>query len=204
MRELPSVPTENALPSSDPLSDWELIRRTGVADVAAFERLYRRYYDYLYRFIFQITRRPEFIEDVINEVMLVVWKKAARVQPQAKASTWIMGIAYKISLKFTRRSGTSVPAADLAATNIGVPDGADSIAMIDSENVLLAALKLLSEEQRATLELLFYHGMNYRDIAVLLGCTEGTVKTRIYYAREKLRTFREQLMGVKLLVRDHG
>ena len=46
--------------------------------------------------------------------------------------------------------------------------------------------------------------MNYRDIAVLLGCTEGTVKTRIYYAREKLRKFREQLMGVKLLVRDHG
>lgn len=203
MTKLTSLPPEHAPPSDEQSGDWALIHRVGTHDVAAFERLYLKYYDYLYRFIFQVMRRSEFVEDVINEVMLVVWRKASAVIPQAKASTWILGIAYKLSLKFIEQNRITAHSSGLIDETIEEREGIDGIAGVESNNLLLAALKLLSEDQRAALELLFYHGLHYRDIAAILGCNENTAKTRIYYARAKLRDFRAQLMGAERSLRGH-
>ena len=59
--------------------DWTLIRRVGNGEQAALERLYKQYYSTLYRFILQITRRVDCVEEVINDVMFVVWEKAVRM-----------------------------------------------------------------------------------------------------------------------------
>ena len=59
---------------SQPDEDWILVRRVGNGDQAALERLYRHYYATLYRFILQITRRVDCVEEVINDVMFVVWE----------------------------------------------------------------------------------------------------------------------------------
>jgi RNA polymerase sigma-70 factor (ECF subfamily) len=64
-------------------------------DRAAFERLYRRYYDRLFRFVLRVTGRINVAEDVINDTMMVIWRKAGEYRAAAKASTWIFGIAYR-------------------------------------------------------------------------------------------------------------
>ena len=58
--------------------DWNLIRRVGVGDQGALESLYKQYYSCLYRFILQITRRVDMVEEVINDVMLVVVAQVQR------------------------------------------------------------------------------------------------------------------------------
>lgn len=173
--------------------DWGLIRRIAQRDQKAFEALYRRHYDYLYRFIYQITRRLDGIEEVINEVMFVVWEKAATAEPRALASTWILAIAHRKALKSLSRSGAAVESVEDDDPRFS--DSGEAVAALETENLLFSALKHLSPEQRAVLELVYYHGLHYSDIATILDCPENTVKTRIFHARRKLRTVWPALTG---------
>ncbi|BBL76153.1 hypothetical protein MishRS11D_32510 [Methylomagnum ishizawai] len=60
---------------------------------------------------------------------------------------------------------------------------------------MAAALGSLPPDQRAVIELTFYEGLHYKDIAVILGCPENTVKTRMFHARKKLQSFAGALSG---------
>ena len=65
-------------PARDDDGDWLLLERIGRGDEPAFEVFYKRYRHYLERFVYQVTRRPDLVDDVISEVMLAVWQQAAR------------------------------------------------------------------------------------------------------------------------------
>lgn len=181
--------------------DWGLVRRVGDGDIQAFEALYRQYFDYLSRFVFQVTRRMDLIEDVVNDVMLVVWRKAAATTPRAKASTWILGIAYRVALK------SCAPHRQTAAATTGTgteeedqydpSDESEWLEIVEADDLLLAALDLLPAEQRAVLELVYFHGLHYREIAEVMQCPENTVKTRVFHARRKLLTHWARLTGTK-------
>lgn len=99
MKSEGNEPHSRPLPEANDEADWELIRRIGGGDRMAFERLYKHYYRYLFRFVYRVTHRLDLVEEIINEVMFVVWQKARTVEVRARASTWIMGIAYKKALK---------------------------------------------------------------------------------------------------------
>lgn len=99
-----------------PDDDWNLIRRVGLGDQPALEQLYKQYYGGLYRFILQITRRVDYVEEVINDVMFVVWEKAPDVVPLSKASTWILGIAHNKALQALRRNRSTAGASSTRAT----------------------------------------------------------------------------------------
>lgn len=181
-------------------ADWALIRRIGGGDQTALERLYKQYYSYLYRFVFQITRRTDCVEEVINEVMFVVWEKAAIVVPGSKASTWILGIAHKKALQvmYRGRSAGSVPLdeehhADLAK------DDQTTLRELETEELLFKALKFLAPEQRAVMELVYFQGLHYSEIAAVIECPENTVKTRVFHARKKLRALWPELTGNRAL-----
>lgn len=168
--------------------DAELIRRIGAGDHQAFEQLYKRYYGYLFRFIYRITRRLESIEDIINDTMFVVWQKAATLELTSRASTWILSIAYRKSLKSLERYRANY--ADLSIEDIehDLPsDDTATINQLELRDLLLVALESVSPEQRAVIELAYFHGMQYSDIAEVMGCPESTVKTRAFHARKKLR-----------------
>ncbi len=180
--------------------DWELIRRIGAGEQAALEQLYRQYYGMLYRFILQITRRTDYVEEVINDVMFVVWEKAAAVVPLSKASTWVFGIAHKKALQALRRGAKSGEVAVEGQSEVEESSMEEfGIGELETEQVLFALLRALSPEQRAVLELVYYHGMHYAEIAHVIDCPESTVKTRVFHARRKLRAIWPGLTGSQLL-----
>ena len=86
----------------------DLLRRISQADAEALEALYRVYYPRLLRFIYRVTHRLDQIEELINDVMLVVWQKAGTYDHTCRPSTWIFGIAYKKSLKALQQSQRSM------------------------------------------------------------------------------------------------
>jgi RNA polymerase sigma factor (sigma-70 family) len=174
--------------------DAELIGRIRAGDAAAFEALYMALYPRLFRFIYRLTHHPDLAEDLINETMLVVWEKPESFNGTCKLSTWIFGIAYRKTLKAYSKSARA--AAPLSVDEMAevLPDEKPSATrQMELDNLLAAALDTLSPEQRAVIELTYYHELPYRDIAEILGCPENTVKSRMFHARKKLQPFLKYL-----------
>ena len=83
----------------DAADEIALIRQVAGGDMTAFETLFRRYYPRLRRFLERMTRRPHLVDEILNDTMLVVWRKAHTFNLRSKLSTWIIGIALRRSLK---------------------------------------------------------------------------------------------------------
>jgi RNA polymerase sigma-70 factor (ECF subfamily) len=164
----------------------ELLARIARGDRSAFERLYRVYLPRLTRFLQQVTRQPQAIEEVINDTMLVVWHKASTYNGVSKVSTWIFAIAYRKGLKLLSRFDDPVAGEeDGTLSTDDLPEGA--VMQRQLREALSAAMTQVSPEQRAVIELTYYHGCAYREIAEIMGCPVDTVKTRMFHARRRLR-----------------
>jgi RNA polymerase sigma-70 factor (ECF subfamily) len=167
--------------------DYSLMQRVVAQDRQAFEVLYQRYARRLYSYLARFLRQPETIEEVFNDVMLAVWQNAARFDPQARLSTWILGIAYRKALKALAQTARQLPEYPPARPE-GYSQDDPEIVMLHQERVrtFVQALQTLSPEQRAVVELTFYHGCSYLEIATIAGCPVNTVKTRMFHARRRL------------------
>lgn len=166
-----------------------LLARVAAEERDAFEALYRLYSPRLQRFVRGMTKQTSLVEEILDDTMMVVWRKAYTFNHRSKVSTWIFAIAYRQSLKALERSG--------AQEEIGIDERADASAPGPDEALqqqevrkhLDDALHTLSPEQRAVMELTYYFGYACREIAEIMGCPLDTVKTRMFYARRKLKAF---------------
>lgn len=190
------VPTQNRSQMSDKpdtaVDEYALLQLIAEGDTSAFEAFYKVYYSKLFRFILRMTHQPESVEELIQETLLVVWEKPERFNHDSKISTWVFGIAYNKALKSMSRNArrrSDVNIDDLIET-IGDP-AANPAQGRENEDWLSCALAILPPDQRAVIELTFYHGLPYQDIAKILNCPENTVKTRMFHARKKLQVFAE-------------
>lgn len=166
--------------------DAGLIDRVARHDLVAFEALYRAYHPRLQRFLARMTARAGVIDEVINDTMLVVWNRARAYNGQSKVSTWIFAVAYRKTLKALQREGVAAdePGEEEADFQTGPEQRAEAQ---ETRRLLAQALGRLSFEQRAVLNLTYFHGMGYGEIAQIVECPVDTVKTRMFHARRRLR-----------------
>lgn len=174
--------------TSDPgKKESELIARICQEDELAMKELYLIYYNRLYRFISRVNG-GYFIDEIINDVMFVVWKKASTYNQACLPSTWIFGIAYNKArqsiLKIQNENEVSLDTLENESPQFGEHD--TGLMQLEMSDLLSEAFKSLSPEQRAVVELTYFHGMSYREISTLMDSSENTVKTRMFYARVKL------------------
>ena len=168
--------------------DADLIARLCKQDEKALELLYHHYYNRLFRFVARITRREDLIDEVINDVMYVVWEKAETYNQQCQPSTWIFGIAYNKARQSLRNAGNKDEESldEMDDDNLVFEDNDSGLKQLEMTNWLESALDKLSPDQRAVIELTYFQGLHYSEIAVLMECPENTVKTRMHHARKKL------------------
>ena len=168
-----------------------LLRLIDAGSRTAFDRLYRNYHRRLRRFLGQITHHPQLIEEVLNDTMLVVWNKAGSFNHTSRVSTWIFAIAYRNALKALKRS--SVPRQAEHGDDYDALENEPESKLMQRQlrARVRGAFGVLSPEQRAVVELTYYHGRSYREIAEIVGCPVDTVKTRMFHARRKLKTVLE-------------
>lgn len=157
-------------------------------DMNAFETLYRAYQPRLRRFIGGMTRQPALVDEVLDDTMMVVWRKAHTYNREAKISTWIFAIAYRQTLKALRRRNDPVALGDEQSASSTAPGPDAAMQQHELHRHLSDALAELSAEQRAVIELTYYMGYACGEIAAIMGCPVATVKTRMFYARRKLKT----------------
>jgi len=186
MQPKKQVSNAAALPTTNQ-QEVELLVRIADQDRSAFEALYRNYYRRLWRFLEPLTRRPNLIDEILDDTMLVVWTKAATFNGASRVSNWIFAIAYNKALKALKREGRW-------HQGVMPPDFVEFADTPESELIerqsRLAVKRLvgqLSAEQRALVELTYYHGCGYKEIAEITGSPVNTVKTRMFHARRRLK-----------------
>lgn len=173
------------VPEADEIA---LIGQVAGGDTAAFETLFRRYRPRLGRFIEHLTRRPHLVDEILNDTMLIVWRRAHTFNLRSRLSTWIIGIALRRSFKALQKADDAFafePDTGAASAECG-PE--DQLLRQQVRARLRLALTSLSPEHRAVIELTYYEGYTYREIAAVVGCPIDTVKTRMYHARRRLKS----------------
>ena len=168
-------------------SELRLIERIAARELPAFDALYRAYHPRLTRFLDRVTRRPALVEEVLNDTMLVVWNRADSYNGHCKVSTWIFAIAYRKALKALQRLDEAVedPEDEPAASADGGPE--QQAGQRELRELLAEALDELSAAHRAVVDLTYFHGIGYREIAQIVDCPVDTVKTRMFHARRRLK-----------------
>ena len=171
-------------------ADVALLGRVRHGDRGAFSDLYRRYHPRLYGYLRRLLSDPGTVEEVLDDVMLVVWKDARKFRGNAAVSTWIFGIAYRKALTAVRADcryqGPLDRRADLSAI---------SSQSSERDEWIGAALMQLSPDHRQVVELTYFSGFSYQEIAEIAGCPVNTVKTRMFHARRRLKVLLPKLAG---------
>jgi RNA polymerase sigma-70 factor (ECF subfamily) len=181
-------------------TDRMLLQRMSAGDRTALSVLYRSYHGRLCRFLSRLTRRPDVIEEVINDCFWIACQKAGNFHGDSRVSTWIMGIAYRCGLKALRQHGDE-PVDDDAIPEDRTPahdPGEDR----ELRDWLGKGLDRLSADQRVVIELVYGVGHSLDDVAVIMQCPVGTVKARLFHARVKLRNVLPALAGDSRITKE--
>lgn len=165
----------------------KLLQRVATKDKVAFEKLYARFYPQLTRYLSRLMRRPEMVEEVVNDTLFVVWEKADQFQGRSKVSTWVTGIAYLKGIKaLDRLRMMPEQQAESLAEAENIEETQDLISRLGLGEWLSAGLDQVSVDQRSVVELTYFSGYSYQEIADIMKCPVNTVKTRMFHARRRL------------------
>lgn len=162
-----------------------LLRYIARGDAGAFEELYRETSRSIYFYVFRLLQNKESAEDVQVEVFTQVWKSADRFQGKSKVTTWLFGIARNLALNELRKKKYS----DTAELPESIEDENSTSGYESFENNQLVqlALERLPVKQREVMDLVFFHDLNYKEVAEVLDIPENTVKTRVSHAKAVLK-----------------
>lgn len=172
------------------LDDETLLGEVAAGDRQAFEVLYRRFYRRLFGFLARFLNERGQIEEALDDVMLVVFRDAGRFEARSRVSTWIFGIAYRTAQHARRPRPAdarleAIESEEALALKAGATDGGTP--RFELRQLIDRALALLSPEQRLVVELTYFEDCSYQEIAAIADCPVGTVKTRMFHARKRLK-----------------
>ena len=167
-----------------------LVVRLKAGDERAFEELVGLYRERLYRVAWRILRDDESAEDAAQEAFIKVYRHIARFEERSSLYTWMYRITVNIALNKLKRDKfrQMVPLGDMIQRDTSPRSDPARMAM-GSEVVerVKAAVKTLPDKQRAVFTLKFYEGLSHKEIAEVVGCSEGTSKANYFHAIRKLR-----------------
>jgi RNA polymerase sigma-70 factor (ECF subfamily) len=169
--------------------DAALVSRIAQRDQQAFAEFYVLYRRRLARFLGRFLDSADTVDELINDVMFVVWQDAARYESRSRVSTWVFGIAWHKALKALERQKRSAARSRLSPDALPCAERGN----LDEREWLRRGLDRLSPAHRLVVELTFFAGCSYEEIAAIANCPVNTVKTRMFYARQKLHDILKSL-----------
>jgi len=174
-----------------PMTDEDLLVRTGRGDTAAFEQLFDRFSARVYGLVKRIVRDPTLSQDTTQVVMTELWRTAARFDPErGSATTWVLTLAHRRAVDMVRREQASrdrIQKVGRAQVERPADTIAEGVVMADEHAEVRAALEHLTDLQREAIELAWFDGYTYREVAAVLDVPLGTVKTRMRDGMIRLR-----------------
>ena len=167
--------------------DGQLIAQVAATDEAAMRELFLRHRQKVSAFIRRVLSDEAVVEELTSEVFLEVWRGARNFQGRSAVTTWIFSIAHYRALNVLKKRGEDNWDEDDA---LQIADERDDPEVTAQKADKSALLRRCSEEltplQREIIDLVYYHEMSVREVSEVLDIPEGTVKTRLFKARNRL------------------
>ncbi|KWT93223.1 MULTISPECIES: GNAT family N-acetyltransferase [unclassified Variovorax] len=176
----------------------QLLVRIGREDQAAFRQLYKAFSQRVYAYALNMLSDHARAEEVLVDTLYEVWRHPDRFRGDSQFSTWLIGIARRKALMVYRARRPDEVHADLddiaEVTASDTPDGYAELAGKQRREGVQHCMGKLSDEHRECLHLVFYEGMGLAEVAEIQNCPEGTVKTRLFHARQKIKKCLQSLL----------
>ena len=168
-----------------------LLVKVANGDEVAFGQLFDEFGGNVFGTVRRVLRDPAQSEEVTQEVMLEVWRRASRFTARrGSAAGWILTIAHRRAIDRVRSEQAARDRTDAYGAQDQQPAFDDAVEQVEQreESVqMTSALDVLTERQRQVVELAYYQGYTYRQVAELLDTPLGTIKTRMHDALIRLR-----------------
>ncbi len=185
--------------------DIELVTRTQAGDPEAFDDLVTRYHPRLYGLVYNMTSNHEDTNDVLQDVFAKAYRSINGFQGKSSFYTWMHSIAVNMTINFlkkrNRRQGPSLDDEDAGVQNdrsfIEATTGNDpshEANLTELQKRLNEAMQRLSTEHRAVVTMFDIQGMPHAEISKILGVSEGTVRSRLFYAHRQLQNYLEEFI----------
>ena len=174
-------------------TEFELLQKVSQGDRGAFRELYDATNNGVFFYLYRFFQDEATAEDVLIDTYTEVWKSAKKFKGESRVKTWIFGIARNRAMKELRKKKFHENIDDYPHL---ADDGKFDAEEADRKDIIKSGLQKISYKHREVLDLVFFHDLDYQEIAVILDIPVGTVKTRVFYAKEALRNTLAK-MGVK-------
>jgi RNA polymerase sigma-70 factor, ECF subfamily len=177
--------------------DAELARRAAEGDTGAFGLLVARYQRPMAALISRMTRRSDDVDDIVQELFLRAWRGLPRFRGESQFSTWLYRIAVNTAIKHKQKSKSellqALPTEETGGglEQLKASDETDPVAQAqrgERERLLREAVMRLPEKQRVVVQLHYFDGKSCEEISQIIGCSVGTVWSRLHYACKRLRS----------------
>jgi RNA polymerase sigma-70 factor (ECF subfamily) len=180
-------------------ADREIVLRVQAGEVAAFDVLVHRYRERVYGVIYNLIGNREDAADLTQDCFIKAFRSIRRFQAQAAFFTWLYRIAVNSTLSQLRRQrlrsflsldqlDTEAPVAKEVIDALTDKTGADRATFAQElQEKLNDALQRLSIKHRTVVTLFEIDGLNHQEIAEVMECSEGTVRSRLHYAKQQLQ-----------------
>ena len=179
------------------LTDAQLLQGMAQQDQRALKVFYERFQGVVYQFSLRCVNSPADAADVLNQVMLEAWQRAASFQGQSQVRTWLLSITRHKSVDLLRRRR---PTASLDEGMLeDEPDQACPLSaeleLGQSSAQVRQCVERLKDTHRQVVYLTFFEELSYAEIAEVMTIPQGTVKTRMLHAKQQLLQCLRRLLG---------
>lgn len=179
------------------LTDAQLLQAMAQQDQRALKVFYERFHGVVFQFSLRCVHSPADAADVLNQVMLDAWQRAASFQGQSQVRTWLLSITRHKSIDLLRRRR---PTASLDEDLL--EDEPDQVCPLSAELELgqsraqvRQCVERLKDSHRQVVYLTFFEELSYAEIAEVMAIPQGTVKTRMLHAKQQLLQCLKRLLG---------
>jgi len=175
--------------AAEPRGDRELVYAARGGEVLAFDNLFYRYRDGIYRLAMSITKDPSAAEEIVVDTFARAYRALERLEPDDSLRPWLYRVAVNLSYNRQPRKGVTFSsleegAADLPADGESPSDAAERG---ERRRVVRECVDALGPKHKIVVVLRYLSGLNLAEIAEILEVPAGTVKSRLHYALRKLR-----------------
>jgi RNA polymerase sigma-70 factor (ECF subfamily) len=183
--------------------DQALVARTQSGDASAFDQLVVKYTPRLYGLVYNMTSNHEDTNDLLQDVFAKAYKSIGGFRGKSSFYTWIHSIAVNMTLNFLKKRGRrfnlSLDDVDASIQNdkefLELTQSSSPVREADLSELqrrLNDAMMKLSDEHRAVVTMFHIQGMPHAEISKILGVSEGTVRSRLFYANRQLQNYLEE------------
>jgi len=170
--------------------DGPLVRRLQNGDLEALGELYEKYKTPVYRTVLAITRDQELAEDILQETFIRVYLNAGKIDDGVSLMPWLYRVAVNLCYTWSSRVRRLLNVLQQAIEQLSPVPARHPEAIAEElewQQTVWQALDSLSVDHRTVVVLHYLEGLSLKEIAYITGTPEGTVKSRLHYAREYLR-----------------